>query len=70
MRYAGLVIMVLIGAAIVASAIVLRPTGFDRCLKIISGDIERHNPSATYDPRDLEAQAARICSGVARADIR
>ncbi|MDV3251944.1 hypothetical protein DevBK_11425 [Devosia sp. BK] len=55
---------VVAGAAIVASAVVLKPSPFRECVGIISEDIFRQDLTVTLDPRDVEAQAARICSGV------
>ena len=56
-------IVIALSAASVVSAILLRPSDFETCLKIISEDIYRQDGSATLDPKDVEAQAARICSG-------
>lgn len=56
---------ILIGAAMVAGAVLLRPSSFQECVGIISADIFHQNLTATLDPRDVEAEAARICSGVA-----
>ncbi len=53
----------LVAAFVISGAILLRPTGFDRCIAIISADIYSSNQTATLDPRDVEAQAARTCSG-------
>ena len=58
-----LAIVILLSAIVIAGAILLRPSDFDQCLGVISADIYRQDPSATLDPRDVEAQAARICSG-------
>lgn len=55
--------VIFISALAIAGAILLRPTGFDRCLEIVSSDINRQAGSATRDPRDVEAQAARVCAG-------
>jgi len=55
-------IVALLSAGTVAGAILLRPTDFDRCLKTVSTDIYRQGGTATLDPKDVEAQAARICS--------
>lgn len=55
---------IFVSAFTIAGAILLRPTGFDRCLDIVSADINRQAGSATLDPKDVEAQAARICAGV------
>lgn len=64
MRTAAIVIVILLGAGGVAAAVALKPSGFDRCLSIVSADIERNaSPGATLDPRDVEAEAARICTG-------
>ena len=56
---------ILVGSGIVAGAILLRPSPFQECVAIISADIVHQNLTATLDPRDVEAEAARICSGVA-----
>lgn len=64
MRTAFIVIAILVGAGIVAGAVLLKPTGFERCVSIVGRDIERNaSPGATLDPRDVEAEAARICAG-------
>lgn len=64
MQTAFIVLAILVGAAGVAAAVVLKPTGFERCVTIISGDIERSaTPGSTLDPRDVEAEAARVCAG-------
>ena len=61
----GIAVAILIGAAMVAGAVMLRPSPFRECVTIISADIVHRNLTATLDPRDVEAEAARICSGVA-----
>lgn len=58
-----LAIVIALSAASVVGAILLRPFDFENCLKIISADIYRQGDSATLDPKDVEAQAARICAG-------
>jgi hypothetical protein len=58
-----LAIVIALSAASIVSAILLRPSDFETCLKIISADIDRQGGSATLDPKDVEAQAARICLG-------
>ncbi len=64
MRTASIVIAILVGAAAIAGAVLLKPTGFERCISIISADIERNaSPGSTLDPRDVEAEAARVCAG-------
>ena len=66
MRTALIVIAILVGAGGVAAAVALKPTGFERCVLIVSADIERNvSPGATLDPRDVEAEAARTCAGAA-----
>jgi hypothetical protein len=60
-----IVLAVLFGAAIIAGALLLRPSGFSECVTIVSADIVRQNLTATLDPRDVEAEAARICAGAA-----
>jgi hypothetical protein len=64
MRTALIVVAILLGAGAVASAVAVKPTGFERCVWIISADIERNaSPGATLDPRDVGAEAARTCAG-------
>ncbi|QQR35981.1 hypothetical protein JI749_16865 [Devosia oryziradicis] len=64
MRTGLIVLSILAGAGGVAAALALKPTGFDECVGIISADIERNaSPGATLDPRDVEAEAARVCAG-------
>ncbi|KFC68091.1 hypothetical protein FF80_02032 [Devosia sp. LC5] len=59
-----LALAILWGAAAVAGAIVLRPTGFGQCVDIVGEDIARSaSPGATLDPLDVEAEAARVCAG-------
>lgn len=59
-----LALAILLGAVVVAGAVALRPTGFQQCVGVVSGDIERKaSPGATLDPRDVEAEAARVCAG-------
>lgn len=58
-------VAILVGSGTVAGAILLRPSPFQECVAIISADIVHQNLTATLDPRDVEAEAARICSGVA-----
>ncbi|MBB4442912.1 MULTISPECIES: hypothetical protein [Rhizobium] len=53
----------MLSAIIVGGAILIRPSDFDRCLAVISAEIYRRDQTATLDPREVEAQAARICSG-------
>ena len=67
MRTALLVIAILAAAAAVAGAVLLKPTGFERCVLIFGRDIERQAAStgATLDPRDVEVEAARTCAGAA-----
>lgn len=64
MRTGVLALAILLGAAIVAGAIVLRPSPFRECVTLISADIFRRDLTVTLDPRDVEAEAGRICSGV------
>jgi hypothetical protein len=61
-----LVLAILAGAGVVAGAIMLRPSPFRECVEIISADIFRQDLTVTLDPDDVEAQAARICSGTTR----
>jgi hypothetical protein len=65
MRVALIVVAILLGSGAIAAAVALKPTGFERCLAILGGDIERqaNRTGATLDPRDVEAEAARICAG-------
>ncbi len=64
MRTAVIVVAILVGAAGISLAVINQPSGFDRCVSIISADIERAaSPGATFDPRDVEAEAARVCAG-------
>ena len=60
-----LALAIVVGALFVVTAIVVKPTGFDRCVSIVSADIERQaaQTAATNDPRDVELSAARICAG-------
>ena len=55
---------ILVGSAVVAGAVLLKPSPFRDCVTIISADIFRQDLTVTLDPRDVEAEAARICSGV------
>ncbi|PXA97546.1 hypothetical protein DMC47_13405 [Nostoc sp. 3335mG] len=63
MRTWPLVMAIIIGAGIVAGAVLLRPSGFRECVSIISADIVHRNLTATLDPRDVETEAARTCAG-------
>lgn len=54
---------ILVGSSIVAGALLLKPSPFRECVKLISADIFRQDLTVTLDPRDVEAEAARICSG-------
>ena len=65
MKTTALVLAILIGAGLIAGAVLLRPSPFRECVTVISADIYRQDLSVTLDPRDVEAQAARICSGIA-----
>ena len=64
MRHWVLALAVIVAAGIVAGAILLKPSGFRECVTVVSSDIVRQNATATLDPRDVEAEAARICAGV------
>lgn len=70
MRTAVIAVSILLGAGAIVATLALRPTGFDRCVSIMTQDID--DPvklaGATLDPRDVEVQAARICAGVAMAN--
>lgn len=64
MKTAAIALAILFGAGGIMVAVTNRPTGFERCVSIIGADIERNaSPGATLDPRDVEAEAARICAG-------
>lgn len=65
MRTGLLALAILAGAGVIAGAIVLRPSPFRECVTLISADIVHQDLTVTLDPRDVEAQAARICSGLA-----
>ena len=66
MRTAFIVLAIIVGAAAIAGAVLLKPTGFERCVSIISADIERRaTPGSTLDPRDTEVEAAKVCAGAA-----
>lgn len=56
---------ILLGSGVVAGAILLKPSPFRECVTLISADIFREDMTVTLDPRDVEAEAARICSGAA-----
>jgi hypothetical protein len=60
-----LALAILLGSGIVAGAILLKPSPFRECVALISADIFREDLTVTLDPRDVEAEAARICSGAA-----
>ncbi|WP_245487099.1 hypothetical protein [Rhizobium leguminosarum] len=53
----------MLSAIVVGGAILIRPSDFDRCLAVISAETYRRDQTATLDPREVEAQAARICAG-------
>jgi hypothetical protein len=61
----GVALAILVGSSIVAGAIILKPSPFRECVTLISADIFRQDPTMTLDPRDVEADAARVCSGAA-----
>ena len=61
----GVALAILVGSVIVAGAIILKPTPFRECVTLISADIFRQDLTVTLDPREVEADAARICSGAA-----
>jgi hypothetical protein len=65
MRTALITMAILLGSGFIAAAVVLKPTGFERCVTIIGGNIDREatRTGATLDPRDVEVEAARICAG-------
>lgn len=65
MRTGILAVAILVGAGLVAGAIMLRPSPFRECVTIISAEIFRQDLTVTLDPIDVEAEAARICSGFA-----
>ncbi|WP_375450017.1 hypothetical protein [uncultured Devosia sp.] len=58
-----IVLALIAGSIIIAGAVIARPSDFRQCIEVISSDIERANATATLDPRDVEAQAAKICAG-------
>jgi hypothetical protein len=60
-----LALAILLGSGIVAGAILLKPSPFRECVALISTDIFREDLTVTLDPRDVEAEAARICSAAA-----
>ena len=64
MKTWALVVAVLVGAGIVAGAVVLKPTGFRECVTVISADIFARDETVTLDPRDVEVEAAKVCAGV------
>lgn len=66
MRTAAIVGSILLGAIGIMVAVTNQPTGFDRCVSIISRDIEdrAQATAATLDPRDVEIEAAKVCAGV------
>lgn len=65
MRTALLILAILVGAAGIMAAMILKPTGFERCVSIIGRDIDEQatRTGATLDPRDVEVEAAKICAG-------
>ena len=65
MRTGFIVLAILVGAAGIMVVVTQKPTGFDRCVSIIGGDIDARATAtgATLDPRDVEVEAARICAG-------
>jgi hypothetical protein len=67
MRIAAVVLAILVGAGGIMVAITNKSTGFDRCVSIITRDIEERAlaTAATLDPRDVEIEAARVCAGTA-----
>jgi hypothetical protein len=67
MKTAAIVLAILIGAGGIMVAATNKPTGFERCVSIISGDIEQRAmaTAATLDPRDVEIEAAKVCAGIA-----
>lgn len=60
-----LALSILLGTSIIAAAVVLRPTGFQQCIGIVSDEIESRGTAngASIDPRDVEFQAAQMCAG-------
>lgn len=67
MKTTAIVLAILVAAGGVMIAVTNKPTGFDRCVSIITGDIEARAAAtaATLDPRDVEIEAAKVCAGVA-----
>ena len=64
MKTWALVVAIIVGAGIVAGAVVLKPSGFRECVTVISADIFARDVTVTLDPRDVEVDAAKICAGV------
>ena len=60
-----MVVAVLVGAGMIAGAVVLKPSGFRECVTVISADIFAREVTVTLDPRDVEVEAAKVCAGVA-----
>ncbi|MEO8683392.1 MAG: hypothetical protein ABI414_00970 [Devosia sp.] len=54
---------VIVGSGIVAGAVLARPSEFRQCVAVISDDIYRADLTVSLDPRDVEAQAAKVCAG-------
>ena len=65
MKTWALVVAVLVGAGIIAGAVVLKPSGFRECVTVISADIFARDVTVTLDPRDVEVEAAKVCARVA-----
>ena len=64
MKTWALVVAVLIGAGIIAGAVMLKPSGFRECVTVISADIFARDVTVTLDARDVEVEAAKACAGV------
>jgi hypothetical protein len=54
---------VIVGSGIVAGAVTARPSEFRQCVAVISDEIYRADLTVSLDPRDVEAQAAKVCAG-------
>ena len=65
MKTWALVGAMLVGAGIIAGAVMLKPSGFRECVTVISADIFARDVTVTLDPRDVEVEAAKVCVGVA-----
>lgn len=64
LRSAIIALAIMAGSIIIAATIVIKPTGFERCVAMIAAENERQaaQTAATLDPRDVEATSARVCA--------